>query len=101
VKKIVEDFLFESVERNGVMGIGIYSINSSIMDYFLEQRGLIEIGLMNAIEDSIETNKEVGSWKKPDVVFDKYSRWIEFVGKGIDGGFKDRSGGKKHGVHNK
>jgi hypothetical protein len=61
VKKVVEDFLFESVERNGVMGIGTYSISSSIMDYFLEQQGLIEIGLMNAIEDSIETDKEVSS----------------------------------------
>jgi hypothetical protein len=55
VKKVVEDFLFESVKRNGVIGICTYPINSSIMDYFLEQQGLIEIGLMNAIEDSIET----------------------------------------------
>jgi hypothetical protein len=101
VKKVVEDFLFGSVERNGVVGIGTYSINSSIMDYCLEQRGLIKIGLMNTIEDSIETDKEVGSREKPDVMFDEYSRWIKFVGKGIDDGFKDGSGGKKHGVHNK
>jgi hypothetical protein len=101
MKKIVKDFLFESVERNGVMGIGTYSIGSSIMDYFLEQRGLIEIGLMNAIEDSIETDKEVSSREKPDMVFDEYSRRIEFVGKGINDGLEDGSGGKKHGVHNK
>jgi hypothetical protein len=101
VKKVVEDFLFESVERNGVIGIGTYFINSSIMDYFLEQQGLIKIGLMNAIEDSIETDKEVGSREKPDVMFDKYSWWIEFVGKRIDDRFKDGSGRKKHGVHNK
>jgi hypothetical protein len=56
---------------------------------------------MNAIEDSIETDKEVGSREKPDVMFDEYSRWVEFVGKGIDDGFKDGSGRKKHGVHNK
>jgi hypothetical protein len=100
MKKIVEDFLFESVERNGVIGISTYSINSSIIDYFLEQRGLIEIGLMDAIEDSIETDKEVSSREKPDVVFDKYSQQIEFVGKGIDDGFEDGSGGKEDGVHN-
>jgi hypothetical protein len=101
VKKVVEDFLFESIERNGVIGIDTYSISSSIMDYFLEQQGLVEIGLVNAIEDSIETDKEVGSREKPDVMFDEYSWWIEFVGKGIDDGFKDGSGGKKHGVHNR
>jgi hypothetical protein len=63
MKKIVEDFLFESVERNGVMGIGTYPISSSIMDHFLEQWGLIKIGLMNAIEDSIETDKEAAVGK--------------------------------------
>jgi hypothetical protein len=71
------------------------------MDYFLEQWGLIEIGLMNAVEDSIEADKEVGSREKPDMVFDEYSRWIEFVGKGINDGLKDGSGGKQHDVHNK
>jgi hypothetical protein len=101
VKKVVKDFLFESVERNGIMGIGTDSIDSSIMDNFLEQRGLIEIGLMNAIEDSIKTDKEVSGREKPDVVFDEYSRWIEFVSKGIGDGFKNGSGRKKHSVHNK
>jgi hypothetical protein len=62
------------------------------MDYFLEQQGLIEIGLMNAIEDSIETDKEVGGREKPDMVFNKYSQQVELVGKGINDGFEDGSG---------
>jgi hypothetical protein len=101
MKKIIKDFLFESVERNGVIGIGTYSIGSSIVDYFLEQWGLIEIGLMNAIEDSIKADKEVSGREKPDMVFNKYSQRVEFVGKGINDGFEDGSRGKKHNVHNK
>jgi hypothetical protein len=77
MKKVVKDFLLESVERDGVISISTYPIGSSIMDYFLEQRGLIEIGLMNAIEDSIETDEEVGGREKPDMVFNEYSRWVE------------------------
>jgi hypothetical protein len=101
MKKIIKDFLFKSVERNGIIGIGTYSISSSIMDYFLEQWGLIEIGLMNAIEDSIETDKKVGGREKPDMVFNEYSWQVELVGEGINDGFEDGSRGKKHGVHNK
>jgi hypothetical protein len=101
MKKIIEDFLFESVERNGIIRISTYSISPSIMDYFLEQRGLVKVGLMYAIEDSVETDEEVGGREKPDVVFNEYSRWVEFVGKGINDGFKDGSRGKKHVVHNK
>jgi hypothetical protein len=70
------------------------------VDYFLEQQGLIKIGLMNTIEDSIETDKEVGSREKPDMVFNEYGRWIELVGKGINDGFKNGSRRKKYGVHN-
>jgi hypothetical protein len=100
MKKVVKDFLLESVKRDGVIRISTYPISSSIMDYFLEQRGLIEIGLMNAIKDSIETDEEVGSREKPDMVFNKYSWWVELVSKGINDGFEDGSRGKKHGVHN-
>jgi hypothetical protein len=89
MKKVVKDFLLESVERDGVMRISTYPIGSSIMDYFLEQWGLIEIGLMNAIEDSIETDEEVSGREKPDMVFNEYSQWVELVGKGINDGFKD------------
>jgi hypothetical protein len=70
------------------------------MDYFLQQRGLIKIGLMNAIEDFIETDKEVGGREEPDMVFHEYSQWVELVSKGINDGFEDGSRGKKHGVHN-
>jgi hypothetical protein len=70
------------------------------VDYFLEQWGLIEIGLMNTIENSIETNKEVGSREKPDMMFDEYGQRVELVGKRINNGFEDGSRGKKHCVHN-
>jgi hypothetical protein len=80
--------------------ISTYSIGFSIVDYFLEQWGLVEIGLVNAIEDSIETNEEVGSREKPGMMFDKYGRWVKLVGKRIDDGLKDGSRGKKHCIHN-
>jgi hypothetical protein len=99
MKKVVKDFLLESVERDGVIRISTYPISSSIVDYFLEQQGLIKIGLMNAIEDSIETDKEVGSREKPDMVFNKYGWRIELVGKGINDRFEDGSRRKKCGVH--
>jgi hypothetical protein len=100
MKKLVKDFLLESVERDGVIRISTYSISSSIVDYFLEQQGLIKIELMNVIEDSIETDKEVGSREKPDMVFNEYGRQIELVGKGINDEFKDGSRRKKDGVYN-
>jgi hypothetical protein len=81
------------------VGIGTYPIGFSIVDYFLEQWGLIKIRLVNAIEDSIETNEEVGSGEKPDMMFDEYGRWVKLVGKRINDGFKDGSRGKKHCVH--
>jgi hypothetical protein len=99
MKKIVKDFLLESVERNGIIRISTYSIGPSIVNYFLKQRGLIEIGLMNTIENSIETDEEVGSREEPDMVFDEYSWWVELVCKGINNGFEDGSRGKKHSVH--
>jgi hypothetical protein len=37
MKKVVKDFLLESVEKNGVIRISTYFISSFIMDYFLEQ----------------------------------------------------------------
>jgi hypothetical protein len=74
MKKVIKDFLLESVERDGVIRISTYLIGSSIVNYFLKQWGLIEIGLMNAIEDSIETDKEVGGREKPDMVFNEYGR---------------------------
>jgi hypothetical protein len=70
-----------------------------MVDYFLEQWGLIKIRLVNAIEDSIETNEEVGSREKPDMMFNKYGWWVELVGKRINDGFEDGSRGKKHCVH--
>jgi hypothetical protein len=57
------------------MRIDTYSIGFSIVDYFLEQWGLVEIGLVNAIKDSVETNEEVGSREKPDMMFDEYGQW--------------------------
>jgi hypothetical protein len=82
------------------MRISTYPIGSSVVDYFLEQWGLIEIGLMNAIQDFIETDEEVGGREKPDMVFNEYGWQIELVGKGVNDGFEDGSRGKKYGVHN-
>jgi hypothetical protein len=96
VKEVVENFLLKSVERNGVMRIGTYSIGFSIMNYLLEQWGLVEIGLVNTIENSIKTNEEVGSRKEPDMMFDEYGWWVELVGKRINDGFENRSREKKH-----
>jgi hypothetical protein len=79
--------------------IGTYPIGFSIMDYFLEQWGLIEIGLVNAIKHSIKTDEEVGSREKPDMMFDEYGWWVKLIGKRINDGFEDGSRGKKHCVH--
>jgi hypothetical protein len=81
------------------VGIGTYPIGFSIVDYFLEQWGLIEIGLVNAIEDSVETNEEVSSREKPDMMFDKYGQWVKLIGKRVNDGFEDGSRGKKHCIH--
>jgi hypothetical protein len=79
--------------------ISSYPVDFSIVDYFLEQWGLVEIGLVNAIEDFIETNEEVGCREKPDMMFDEYGRWVELVGKRINDGFEDGSRETKHCVH--
>jgi hypothetical protein len=81
------------------VGIGTYPIGFSIVNYFLEQWGLIKIRLVNAIEDSIETNEEVGSGEKPDVMFDKYGQWVKLISKRVNDEFKNGSGEKKHCVH--
>jgi hypothetical protein len=81
------------------MGTGTYPISFSIVNYFLEQWGLIKIRLVNAIEDSVETNEEVSSGGKPDVMFNQYGRLVELVSKRINDGFKDGSRGKKHCVY--
>jgi hypothetical protein len=99
MKEVIKDFLLQGVKRNGVVGIGTYSIGFSIVDYFLEQWGLIKIRLVNAIEDSVETDEKVGSGEKPDVMFDKYGRWVKLISKRVNDGFKNGSGGKKHCVH--
>jgi hypothetical protein len=96
VKKVVENFLLKSVEGNGVIRIGTYSIGFSIMNYFLEQWGLVEIGLVNTVKNSVETNEEIGSREEPDMMFDGYGQWVELVGKRINDGFENRSRGKKH-----
>jgi hypothetical protein len=80
--------------------ISTYPIGFSIVDYFLEQWGLVEIGLVIAIEDSIGTNEEVGSGEKPDMMFDEYGRWVKLVSKRINDGFEDGSKGKKQCIHN-
>jgi hypothetical protein len=81
------------------VGIGTYPISFSIVNYFLEQWGLIKIRLVNTIEDSIEINEEVSSGEKLDMMFDEYSQWVKLIGKRVNDGFKDGSGGKKHCVH--
>jgi hypothetical protein len=73
--------------------IGTYPIGFSIVNYFLEQWGLVKIGLVNAIENSVETNEEVGSREKPDMMFDEYGRWVKLVSKRINDGFEDGSKG--------
>jgi hypothetical protein len=95
VKKVVENFLLKSVKRNGVIRIGTYSIGFSIIT-FLEQWRLVEIGLVNTVENSIETNEEISSREEPDMMFDKYGQWVKLVGKRINDGFENRSRGKKH-----
>jgi hypothetical protein len=79
--------------------IGTYPIGFSIVDYFLEQWELVKIGLVNTIEDSVETNKKVSSREKPDMMFDEYGWWVKLVSKRINDGFEDGSRGKKHCVH--
>jgi hypothetical protein len=101
VKEVVENFLLKSVKRNGVIRIGTYSIGFSIMNYFLEQWGLVEIQwlpklLVNTVENSVKTNEEIGSREEPDMMFDEYGRWVKLVGKRINDGFENRSRGKKH-----
>jgi hypothetical protein len=96
VKEVVENFLLKSVEGNGVMRIGTYFIGFSIMNYFLKQWGLVEIGLVNIVENSVKTDEEIGSREEPDMMFDGYGRWVELVGKRINDGFKNGSRGKKH-----
>jgi hypothetical protein len=95
MKEVVKDFLLQSVERNGVVGISTYSVGFSIVDYFLEQWELIKIRLVNTIEDSVETNEEVSNREKPDVVFDKYGRWVKLIGKRVNDGFGNGSGGEE------
>jgi hypothetical protein len=81
------------------MGVSAYPIGFSIVDYFLKQWRLIKIGLVNAIKDSVETNEEVSSGEKPNMMFDKYGRWVKLVSKRINDGFEDGSREKKHCVH--
>jgi hypothetical protein len=83
-------------KRNGIVRIGTYSIGFSIVNYFLEQWGLVKIGLVNTVENSVETNEEIGSGKEPDMMFDEYGQWVKLVGKRINDGFEDGSRGKKH-----
>jgi hypothetical protein len=96
VKEVVKNFLLKSVERNGVIRIGTYSIGFSIINYFLEQWRLVEIGLVNTVENSVKTNEEIGSREEPDMVFDEYGWWVKLVGKKINDGFENGSRGKKH-----
>jgi hypothetical protein len=51
---------------------------------------------VNTIENSVETDKEIGSREEPDMMFDKYDQWVKLVSKGINDGFKNRSRRKKH-----
>jgi hypothetical protein len=51
---------------------------------------------VNAVKNSIETNKEISSREEPNMMFDEYGWWVKLVSKEIDDGFKNRSGGKKH-----
>jgi hypothetical protein len=73
------------------VGIGTYPIGFSIVNYFLEQWGLIKIRLVNAIEDSVE---EVSSGEKPDMMFNEYGQRVELVSKRINNGFEDGSRGR-------
>jgi hypothetical protein len=51
---------------------------------------------VNAIENSVKTNEEIGSGEEPDMILDEYGWWVKLVGKRINNGFEDRSRGKKH-----
>jgi hypothetical protein len=82
------------------VSISTYPIGFSIVDFLLEQWGLVKIGLVNAIEDSIKTNEEVSSREKPGMMFDEYGQWVKLVSKRINDGFEDGSRGKKHCIHN-
>jgi hypothetical protein len=59
----------------------------------LKQWGLVEIGLVNTVKNSVETNEEVSSGEKPDMMFDKYGWWVKFVSKRINDGLEDGSRG--------
>jgi hypothetical protein len=58
--------------------------------------GLVEIGLVNTIENSVQTNEEISSREEPDMMFDEYGWWVKLVSKRINDGFENRSRGKKH-----
>jgi hypothetical protein len=58
--------------------------------------GTMGIGLVNTVENSIETNEEVGSRKEPGMMFDEYGQWVKLVSKRINDGFENRSREKKH-----
>jgi hypothetical protein len=98
VKEVIENFLLKSVKRNRVIKIGTYSIGFSIIDYFLEQWELVEIGLVNVVENSVKTNEKISSREKPDMMLDKYGQWVKVVSKRLNDGFENRSRGKKHSI---
>jgi hypothetical protein len=52
--------------------------------------------LVNTIENSVETNKEISNREEPEMMFDEYGWWVKLVSKGINDGFENRSRGKKH-----
>jgi hypothetical protein len=57
MKEIIENFLFQGIERNGVAWVGSDFFIFSILEDFLKQRGLVKVRLMNTVQDSVKADE--------------------------------------------
>jgi hypothetical protein len=48
---------------------------------------------VDAIEDPIKADEQIGSGEKPDVMFNEYRGRVKFVCKGVNGWIEDGSWG--------
>jgi hypothetical protein len=79
VKKVIKDFFYQGVKGNWMIGIDTYFVWSSIMNNFLEQWRLIEMGLVYTIQDVVAADEKVCVLEEPCMMLDKNSGWIRFV----------------------
>jgi hypothetical protein len=96
VKEVVKDFLYQGVKGDGMVGIDIYFVWSSILNNFSEQWWLIKVGSMYTIQDVVAADEKVRVLEEPCMMLYKNGRWIRFVGWGINDQVKTRSRREKH-----